>query len=290
MNTLPDHIDPDRMYWLRSRNKQPKQMSGRLIVQSARSSTIGRFDELSEDGRIWVRADDIATLFAKRQKRKSRRRRSLPTETEVEQNNEALVTDSNVAESVNESPMVADPRSQQTNLTPEHWMIARQGLSAGPYTHAQLIEWVSQGRLEASDHVLWPGNPEWVTVHEAQKRGVLPQAPTQERASAKSLGLASVLFSILGFWLLPILGWYLGVICGHMALDRTRKRPRARGRTSARLGLTIGYLGICLSMVLLLLLCIATLLRPKTETRFWYWYSERTEVRQESTIVPISSN
>ena len=286
VSTLPNEIDPQQKYLLRTRGKKPRQISGRMIIQSARNRSIGRYDELSEDGNTWVKAGDVSSLFSKQTERQIRRRKPIPSGATVEQDS-LPQSDSEQSEFAEQSDTPTGTNA--TIQSPEQWFIAREGVSAGPYTHGQVVQWVSQQRLRKSDHVLWANNNEWVSVHDAQQRSLLPsdeQADT--RSNGKTLAAMSVVLSFLGFSLLPVLGWYLGVICGHMALDRIGRSRRAQGRRAAYCGLSIGYVAICISIIVVFLLCVATLLRPKTETRFWYWYSERQEVREETRVIPIA--
>lgn len=70
---------------------------------------------------------------------------------------------------------------------------------------------------------------------------------TQQKTNA--LSIVSMISSIVGFiWILPIIGSIAGVIMGHISLTQI-KRTGEKGRGMALAGLIVGYAGLALAVV-----------------------------------------
>ncbi|RAZ34589.1 DUF4190 domain-containing protein [Microbacterium sp. SMR1] len=64
-----------------------------------------------------------------------------------------------------------------------------------------------------------------------------------------TLAIVSMIASIVGFiWLLPVIGSVAGVIMGHISLSQI-KRTNENGRGMALAGLIVGYAGLALAIV-----------------------------------------
>ncbi|WP_256977955.1 DUF4190 domain-containing protein [Microbacterium sp. Yaish 1] len=64
-----------------------------------------------------------------------------------------------------------------------------------------------------------------------------------------TLAVVSMIASIVGFiWLLPVIGSVAGVIMGHISLSQI-KRTNENGRGMALAGLIVGYAGLALAIV-----------------------------------------
>ncbi|QLD12938.1 DUF4190 domain-containing protein [Microbacterium oleivorans] len=69
----------------------------------------------------------------------------------------------------------------------------------------------------------------------------------QQKTNA--LSIVSMISSIVGFiWILPIIGSIAGVIMGHISLSQI-KRTGEKGRGMALAGLIVGYAGLALAVV-----------------------------------------
>src|SRR5688572_9093489 len=69
--------------------------------------------------------------------------------------------------------------------------------------------------------------------HQPLGPGVAPPHP---------LAMVSITFSLLSWFLLPVLGAFLGIITGHLARAAIRLQPESRGgRSMATAGLILGY-------------------------------------------------
>jgi hypothetical protein len=72
------------------------------------------------------------------------------------------------------------------------------------------------------------------------------------------LAIVSLVASILGLiGILPLIGSVVGVVLGHIALNQIKARPNAVGGSGlAKAGLIIGYIGIALMVLVILLVCV----------------------------------
>ena len=67
-------------------------------------------------------------------------------------------------------------------------------------------------------------------------------------AKTNALAVVSLFASIVG--LLTGIGLIVGIVCGHIALSQIKKRGE-QGRGSALAGLIIGYVGLVLGIIIL---------------------------------------
>lgn len=66
----------------------------------------------------------------------------------------------------------------------------------------------------------------------------------QRGTKTSPLAIASIIFSIAGFTILPWLGSVFAIITGKLALSEIRSRPdRFEGEGLARAGVTLGWIG-----------------------------------------------
>ncbi|WP_424448056.1 DUF4190 domain-containing protein [Microbacterium arborescens] len=64
-----------------------------------------------------------------------------------------------------------------------------------------------------------------------------------------TLAVVSMIASIVGFiWILPVIGSIAGVVMGHISLSQI-KRTNEKGRGMALAGLIVGYAGLVLAIV-----------------------------------------
>lgn len=64
-----------------------------------------------------------------------------------------------------------------------------------------------------------------------------------------TLAIVSMIASIVGFiWILPIIGSIAGVVMGHISLSQI-KRTNEKGRGMALAGLIVGYAGLALAVI-----------------------------------------
>ncbi len=77
-----------------------------------------------------------------------------------------------------------------------------------------------------------------------------------DRQSPETNGLAvvSLVFGILGWTLLPLVGIIVAIITGHMALGQIRRSGGMQtGEGLAIAGLILGYLGLAIGLLVLML-------------------------------------
>jgi hypothetical protein len=89
-------------------------------------------------------------------------------------------------------------------------------------------------------------------------RGPRPQSPPQydqyERPYSDGLPLISLLVTIFGFFVAGFIGPLIGVILGHVSLNRLRRSGQDQGRGLAVASLVIGYAMLILGLILLIAL------------------------------------
>jgi hypothetical protein len=80
-------------------------------------------------------------------------------------------------------------------------------------------------------------------------------------ASTNGLAIASLILSIAGFIGLGIVGSVLGVIFGHIAQGQIRRAvPPQEGQGLASAGTIVGYIGVGLNILLLIILFFAVII------------------------------
>jgi hypothetical protein len=73
--------------------------------------------------------------------------------------------------------------------------------------------------------------------------GYPPAAYVVQAAPASGAATASLIFGILSYFLLPLIGSIVAIICGHVALGQIRSsQGRIGGNGMAITGLVLGYL------------------------------------------------
>ena len=72
--------------------------------------------------------------------------------------------------------------------------------------------------------------------------------PQPYSAKTNTLAIISLVSSIAGLVILPLLGSLAGVICGHISLNQIKKTGE-QGRGMALAGLIVGYVGLALAIV-----------------------------------------
>ncbi len=86
---------------------------------------------------------------------------------------------------------------------------------------------------------------------------------TRQRMNS-SLAVISMVFAVLGWTALPVLGGIVAIITGHMARREIREHPELDGDALAIISLILGYgvVGLALFLVVLLSLLYGALTLP----------------------------
>lgn len=79
--------------------------------------------------------------------------------------------------------------------------------------------------------------------------------PGYPTAGTNGLAVASLVLAIAGFLGLFVVGSVAAVICGHIAINQTARRPQ-RGRGLAVAGLVLGYLGLVFAVFIAALVAV----------------------------------
>jgi hypothetical protein len=97
------------------------------------------------------------------------------------------------------------------------------------------------------------------TVTTTETEGSPSPGTTTPRNS--EMAVASVILSILGWTVLPVIGAGLGVVLGYMARDEIRRSQGALGgQDLATLGLVLGYANLAVMALVIVLTVVAALL------------------------------
>lgn len=78
----------------------------------------------------------------------------------------------------------------------------------------------------------------------------------QPSRSTSTLAVVSLVFGILAWLVLPLIGALVAIVCGHLARSEIRRMPEGalEGNGMAIAGLSLGYLHLALALLLGLLL------------------------------------
>jgi len=143
-------------------------------------------------------------------------------------------------------------------------IIGADGKEYGPVNQDQLQQWVAQGRITPQTRIKQEGSTDWKTAAEIPELNAMlagrpstpgvAAVPTAGPASAsgkrKGLAISSLTLGIPSLFLCSILTGIPAVICGHLALGRTKRSPSQYGGAGMAIaGLVMGYLSIVLLLV-----------------------------------------
>lgn len=77
----------------------------------------------------------------------------------------------------------------------------------------------------------------------------------QSAPETNALAIVSLVFGIIGWTLMPVIGNVVAIICGHIARGQIRDSNGAeQGDGLALAGLILGYLGLLLGVIVLMLI------------------------------------
>lgn len=155
-----------------------------------------------------------------------------------------------------------------------HWYYGENGQQHGPLDDEAIRQAISDGRLNPYTMVWREGLPGWLPllqVPELSGGSVVPGYSGQTSpqyavpygampGATSGLAIASMVCGIVSIFLCYLAG-FLGlpaVICGHMALNRISQSPTPiGGRGMAIAGLILGYIGILISVGMIVVMIVA---------------------------------
>ena len=78
---------------------------------------------------------------------------------------------------------------------------------------------------------------------------------TQSATETNALAIVSLIFGILGWTVLPLVGNFVAIVTGHIARSQVRlSAGTQQGDGLALAGLILGYLGLLLGIIVLMML------------------------------------
>lgn len=100
-----------------------------------------------------------------------------------------------------------------------------------------------------------------VAVEQPPMSAAPPAGPLYLEQPTSPLSIASLIFGITGFTVLPFIGSIVAVVLGHMArAEIKRSQGGYGGNNLAMIGLVLGYIGVGLIVLVLVLIVLALLL------------------------------
>lgn len=84
--------------------------------------------------------------------------------------------------------------------------------------------------------------------------GQPPQAGTGQ---TNTKALLSLVFGILGFVAIPLIGGIVAIVLGNMAQQELRQRPHETGEGMAKAGIVLGWISVVIAALVFLLVLMA---------------------------------
>ena len=160
------------------------------------------------------------------------------------------------------------------------WFYAKYGETHGPISQDELMGLFATGALDADDYVWREGMAAWKPAGSVAELGLRSRAGAppppprgegihgpspyyQPVSETSGKAVASLVFSIVGWFVCVFVGQIVGIILGHQARAEIRESGgRLTGEGLATAGIIIGWIGIVLDvvgvvMVLMFLLAVA---------------------------------
>ncbi len=157
--------------------------------------------------------------------------------------------------------------------------VARDGRQFGPYPLEEVRRQLAAGTLLPTDFAWTVGAAGWVPL--ASFPGLTPPPPgsappggtspyptsagvsVQSRPATSGAAVASLIFAILSYTVVPFLGAIVAVICGHVARGEIRRASGAMtGDGLAVAGLIIGYINLAILPLIIAVALLAGLALP----------------------------
>ena len=161
-------------------------------------------------------------------------------------------------------------------------IVGSDGKEYGPASLEQLRQWIAQGRVNARTQVQETSAGEWKPASEfpefgfaaAARKGNGGTPPARQDATGqpseqqKGLAITSLVLGILSF-LTCFLTGIPAIICGHVALGRSRRNPvQYGGPGMATAGLVLGYVSlVVIPFVILPVMLLPALSRAKARAQ-----------------------
>lgn len=136
-----------------------------------------------------------------------------------------------------------------------NWFYAKDGQQIGPVEFSEIERLQAEGQLTGDSLVWQRGSSNWVklstvllpSVPVSSLDPIPPQMPTTAAPGpSNSLATASLILGIFGTFCCIFMS--IGaIVCGHIALNESKKNGRANGLALA--GLILGYIGLAIQLL-----------------------------------------
>jgi hypothetical protein len=102
-----------------------------------------------------------------------------------------------------------------------------------------------------------PRQPERAARGARERRFVSPRMSGGGAPTTDAFAFASIAFAVLGVLFLYVVGPILGIVFGNVARARIRRTPGMGGDQLARAGVTLGWVGLILEVVVFAIVLFA---------------------------------
>lgn len=230
------------------------------IAGLIRRQRLGRHDEISADKINWRRVSDYPDLFAPAIERKIRK---APDESAPDVDDSFESGDVGDLEPEPESDRIElhfdPPPAQQSD---EEWYFATGGQEFGPVSRDELRSMLAEHRVLPSDAVWTEALVHWTPAERVPvlaPGGASGTVGPEVSPVVSELAVNSLVLGVLGLTLLFGIGSVPAIIIGHLALGQIhREAGRLTGRGQALAGVITGYIGMALSLILLVYVIISS--------------------------------
>ena len=137
------------------------------------------------------------------------------------------------------------------------WFYRRHGQTHGPVSRETLLRLCAAGTFDRRDYVWREGMAEWTPAENipelglCDRTGAPPDAYHSRTAhyhpavETSRTAIASFIWSLVGWFICPIIGHAIGIALGRRALREIRAcRGRLTGEGFAMAGIVLGWLGL----------------------------------------------
>jgi len=143
------------------------------------------------------------------------------------------------------------------------WFYAKDGQQVGPMEFSELQNLRASGQI-SDDTLVWQqGTANWVKFSEALNLPApgasgepIPVLSPTPVVQTNALAITSLVLGIISLICCGVLTGAAAAICGHIAISQIKANPAQGGRGMALAGLIMGYIGLAISILMIVIMSI----------------------------------